>query len=66
MGKMKDIFIDTMNEVENLTDVELRILIREKNKKLGIVDEELLEMMNNTQLVNLVGEKNILLASLKK
>jgi len=66
MARMKDIFIDTMNEVEDLTDVELRILIKEKNKKLGLVNEDLLEMMNVDQLKNLVGDKNILLASNKK
>jgi len=66
MKRMKDIFIDTMNEVDGLTDVELRILVSQKNKELNLKDEDLLNMMDEIQLVSLIGDKNILLASSKK
>ena len=61
MGKMKEIYMDTLEETEDLTTVELQILVRNKNYELGLNDE-LVEMMSKEQLVSLIGDKNLLLA----
>ena len=65
MGKMKEIFMDTLQETEGLTTEELRTLVRTKNTELGRMDEDLLDMMSDEQLVSLIGDKNLLLTARK-
>ncbi len=63
---MKEIFIETMDETKDLTEIELRSLIQKKNSRLGLCEDKSLEEMNKTQLITLIGEKNILLITLNK
>ena len=62
MSYMKNIYIETIEETENLSTPELQNLLRIKNIQLG-VEDELFEMLSDEQLITLIGEKNILLAS---
>ena len=66
MTQMKRIYIDTLNETDKLTDVQLRVLVKVKNKELDLVDEVFLELIETDDLISLIGEKNILLKTLKK
>ena len=63
---MKRIYIDTLNETDELSNVQLRVLLKLKNKELNLVDEPLINLMEKIELISLIGEKNILLKSLKK
>jgi len=64
MGKMKEIFMDTLEETTDLTTTELQFLVKSKNYELGLNDE-LVEMLSDEQLITLIGNKNVLLVAEK-
>ena len=62
MGKMKEIYMDTLEEVKDLTSDELKSLVIEKNVELNHLDENLDELSDN-ELIRLISEKNLLLVA---
>lgn len=59
MGKIKEIYIETLNETRDLTVEELRELVKTKNKELKKADILLLDMMESWRLISLIGEMNM-------
>ena len=66
MGKMKDIQIQTMNDVNGLNEQELKEVINEKCEKLG-TDASIYYDENSTKdkLIDVIGNLNIRIAAKK-
>jgi hypothetical protein len=65
MGRMKEVFIATVQETEGLSKNELVNLARQKTRELGET-HELYEFLTESELVNLIGEKNVSITSKEK
>lgn len=62
MSKLKNIVIDTQNEIDGLSKDELIKLLIQKNRELGYSDE-LFSFLSNQELISLIYSKNLLLTS---
>jgi len=62
MGKIKEIFIDTMNETRDASHQELLNLLTLKNEQLDLKDDDI-ENLTDDELISLIAQKNLLIKS---